>query len=114
MSSLRNRATTGEALEWAAHFLGESGVSEPKLHASLLLAASELKSDPNETGYLERLRVIRLRHTAHPEAPIAHPIRFKRLSQQRATGVPTAYLLCAVEFMGLEFSIYKRALIPRP
>jgi len=104
--------TCGELLEWAVRLLAESGVPEPRLHATFLMAASSLKSLPSDTDYLARLREIRIRQTAHPESPLEHPVRFRTLVWGRANGYPTAYILGWVEFMGLEFSLDERAFIP--
>ncbi len=104
--------TCGDALEWAVRFLSSAGVPEPRLHATLLMAASALKSSPSDTDYLAKLREIRLRQTAHPESLLEHPIRFRTLVWGRASGFPTAYILGWVEFMGLEFLVNKSVFVP--
>lgn len=104
--------TCGDALEWAVRFLSSAGVPEPRLNATLLMAASALKSSPSDTDYLARLREIRVRQTAHPELPLEHPVRFRTLVRRRAGRFPTAYILGWVEFMGLEFLVNESVFVP--
>lgn len=73
-----------------------------RLDAHLLLAA-----------LLERPRTWLL---AHDDAPLTEPVRqrYAEACQQRAQGVPIAYLLGEKEFFGLTLKVSPAVLVPRP
>ena len=95
-------ATTQEALVWARKRLREAGGSSADLDAAVLL------------GHV--LGVSRAALYTHPERPLseAEYSIYTRLIERRAQGEPVAYLTGHREFMGLDFLVDKRVLIPRP
>jgi release factor glutamine methyltransferase len=88
------------ALSWARERLAPSRTGA--LDAQLLLA--------HVTGR-ERVWVL-----AHPDAPLSRSQqgRFVDLIEQRARGVPVAYLRGWIEWHGLRFDITPDVLVPRP
>ncbi len=98
---LPDRATIGQALQWAAEQLA-STTDRPHTEAERLLA--------------HVLRIERTTLLAHPEWDLkqAETHDYVNLVSQRATGVPLPYLLEETEFYGLTFSVTPDVLIPRP
>ena len=82
--------------------LARAGVDTPRLDAEVLLM--ELLGIDRAGLYL-----------AYPDtAPEAIAGRFRTWIERRAAGEPVAYLIGHREFMGLDFRVDPRALIPRP
>ncbi len=94
--------TWGAQLAWGAQALRDAGSPSPKLDASVLLA-----------HLLEVPRTILM---AYPEREIAPEIaaRYADWIARRADGEPVAYLTGHKEFMGLDLTIDRRVLVPRP
>jgi release factor glutamine methyltransferase len=94
--------TVGEAIAWVGARLQAAGLSEPQREAQALVAAC--------LGW-ERARLV-----AHPEARLsalqAH--RLERWARRRAQREPLAYLTRRAWFYGLELTVGRGALIPRP
>jgi release factor glutamine methyltransferase len=95
-------ATTQEELARAQARLREAGGSSPDLDAAVLL------------GHV--LGVSRASLYTHPERQLseAEQARYSQLIERRALGEPVAYLTGHREFMGLDFLVDRRVLIPRP
>ncbi len=94
--------TIREAALQAAAVLREGPGETPLLDATLLLA---------DVLGITREQLI----AAHPEqiSPEARNA-FLRLVNERSRGVPVAYLLGRKEFYGLEFTVSREVLVPRP
>ncbi len=94
--------TLGEALNRAFQLLKQKGVLSPRLDAEVLLA-----------HVLDRDRVYLYRE---PERLLDPAVagRYNQLIERRAAGEPVAYLTGHKEFMGLDFLVGPRVLIPRP
>lgn len=97
---VNNPKTVGEYLIWARKKLDRS--TTPELDARVLLA-SAMKVGQTKLWEEPDKRLTRLQST-----------RYRKLTEQRAKGVPVAYLLGVKEFCGLEFKVSKDVLIPRP
>ncbi len=100
--SSKDAWTVGRMLQWTTEYLQRHGSSTPRLDAELLLAHS-LACD--------RIELYTTYDTVPPEGATA---RFRELIQQRAKGVPVAYLLEQREFYSLQFRVTPDVLIPRP
>ena len=94
--------TVSEALRQGRTRLASSRTESPRLDAEVLLR-HVLGID--RTALFARLR--------EPIAPTAIS-EYHRLLEQRALGVPVAYLIGTREFMGLQFTVGPGVLIPRP
>lgn len=94
-------ATVGAALEFARNELHED--SEYAARDAVLLLAHALGRPPSYPHL-------------HPEGELTPEQEevFRSLISRRKTGEPVAYLRGRQEFMGLEFSVDRRVLIPRP
>ncbi len=95
-------ATIREALNQARARLREAEISSPDLDAAVLLG--------------QVLGASRAMLYAHPERVLseAEASSYATLIERRAQGEPVAYLTGHREFMGLDFLVDRRALIPRP
>ena len=94
--------TIHQARADAATFLRDSGIDSAALDARVLIAHV---LDVTQTGLLMR----------DPEVILdADLTRFHGMIEQRATGVPVAYLIGHREFMGLQFATAPGVLVPRP
>lgn len=91
-----------QALQEAAYFLKEKGVTSPRLEAELLLA---FLLDRDRSSFY-----------AHREEKINEEIKaaYQKMLKLRGAGVPLAYITGKKEFMGLTFSVNESVLIPRP
>lgn len=94
--------TVGRMLQWTAGHLERHGCSTPRLDAELLLA---------ESLGCDRIDLYTSYEAVPPETATA---RFRQLIQQRAKGMPVAYLLGRREFYSLRFRVTPDVLIPRP
>jgi release factor glutamine methyltransferase len=94
--------TVREALEWARAQLQAAGLPEPLREAQALVAAC--------LGW-ERAQLI-----AHPDALLSarHARRLHSWVRRRAAREPLAYITRRVWFYGLELTVGRGALIPRP
>lgn len=94
--------TLRQARQGASTRLQHAGIENPALDARVLLAHVLGLS---QTGLLTR--------DPDPIEPLALK-RYQALVEQRATGVPVAYLTGEREFMGLLFRTTPDVLVPRP
>lgn len=95
-------ATIKEALAAARAYLNEKGIKGAALDAEVLLMHC--------TG-LDRVALLRDdHHVLTPDQETA----FGRLLERRGRAEPIAYLIGRREFMGLDFAVDPRVLIPRP
>jgi release factor glutamine methyltransferase len=94
--------TVGEAMEWAGARLHAAGLPEPLREAHALVAAC--------LGW-ERARLI-----AYPDARLSaqQARRLHSWVRRRASREPLAYLTRRAWFYGLELTVGRGALIPRP
>jgi release factor glutamine methyltransferase len=98
-----NWTTWGEALNWGAHRARSAAIGDtPDLDAQTLLA--------------HVLDVSRATLLAYPERRLTQQqaTTFAGLIERRLAREPVAYLTGHREFMGLDFAVDRRALIPRP
>lgn len=86
----------------ASRRLAEHGLDTPRLDADVLM--------------MHLLGVDRVHLYLRLEEPSSDEVcvDFLRLIERRAAGEPLAYLIGSREFMGLEFTVDPRVLIPRP
>ncbi|NJL92291.1 MAG: peptide chain release factor N(5)-glutamine methyltransferase [Anaerolineae bacterium] len=96
-----NITTIASALEWAAHALADTSESAARDARILLCAVLEVTPE-YLILYLER--ALTIEQTA----------AFSKLVQQRAQGVPVAYLLGRKGFYDIEVYVTPGVLIPRP
>jgi release factor glutamine methyltransferase len=99
---LAPRVTVGRALAAARQRLKEAGCEKARLDAEVLLAHA--------------LGVSRSWLYAHPERELLpeEAAAFESLVKRRAQHEPVAYLIGHRAFYGLDFSVDRRVLIPRP
>jgi release factor glutamine methyltransferase len=101
--SLPEQATWGQALAWGVGRLRASAVGNtPDLDTQTLLAHTLGESRATVLAYPER-------KLAEDQAA-----RFMKLIERRLAHEPVAHLVGRREFMGLDFAVDRRALIPRP
>ncbi|MGH7487222.1 MAG: N5-glutamine methyltransferase family protein, partial [bacterium] len=95
--------TWGQALAWGVGLLRTSSASDtPGLDAQALLAHTLDESRATILAYPER-------RISEEQAAL-----FTNLIERRLAHEPVAYLIGHREFMGLDFAVDRRALIPRP
>jgi len=94
--------TVLEAIQKSADFLGKKGVESSRLQAELLLA-HQLKM-PRMKLYLNFDRVLTAVETDG----------LRELVKRRATREPLQHIVGSTSFCGLEISVTRHALIPRP
>jgi release factor glutamine methyltransferase len=89
-------------LQWGTLYLTEKGFDESRLNVELLLAHT--------------LRLKRIQLYTNFDRPLLEDelSSFKASFQRRMQHEPLQYIIGTTEFMGLEFSVDKRVLIPRP
>ncbi|HEY7021480.1 MAG TPA: peptide chain release factor N(5)-glutamine methyltransferase [Ktedonobacterales bacterium] len=100
---LPEQATWDQALVWGVEHLRASAIGDtPDLDAQTLLA--------------HMLDVSRATLLAYPKRRLTEDqtVRFTSLVERRLAHEPVAYLVGHREFMGLDFAVDRRALIPRP
>ncbi|ADY57551.1 protein-(glutamine-N5) methyltransferase, release factor-specific [Syntrophobotulus glycolicus DSM 8271] len=102
MDTRIEKTTIIDHLREGALYLAERGVDDPRTEADLLLAHS--------------LRISRDRLYLEREGTLTsiQADRFMELLEQRGKREPLAYLVKTREFMGLDFYVDRRVLIPRP
>lgn len=91
-----------DALQWGERELEQVGVENPRWDADLLLGY--VLQWKREQLYLERNQLLT------PE----QQLQFKETIKRRATREPLQYILNHQEFMGLDFYVDQRVLVPRP
>jgi release factor glutamine methyltransferase len=91
-----------EMLQWGTSYLAEKGFDESRLTIEVLLS--------------HVLRLKRIQLYTNFEKPLTHAelTSFKILLQRRLQHEPLQYIIGTTEFMGREFLVDKRVLIPRP
>lgn len=94
--------TWGDGLSKGVEVLHNAGIPTPRLDASVLLS--------------HLLAVPRAILMAYPERPLSHDIAgiYSNWIERRSRGEPVAYLIGHKEFMGLDFVVDRRVLVPRP
>jgi release factor glutamine methyltransferase len=90
-----------DTIKSSSDYLEKSGVVDPLVDAELLVL--------HAAGF-DRLRA----YMDNPEADRRLLSRINRLVKRRAAGEPLQYIIGHVDFLGLEISVSKGVLIPRP
>ncbi len=94
--------TVGRLLQWTADYLKGRGADAPRLDAEILLA---------QALGCQRIQL----YTTFEDVPNEERrAAFRELVQQRAEGMPVAYLVGRREFYSLNFQVAPGVLIPRP
>jgi release factor glutamine methyltransferase len=101
LNSLDNLTTIAQALAWATHDLRATSETS-RLDAELLLA--------HVLGWGRA----RLLAEGHLSLTKAQAVVFRDLVMRRAALEPVAYLIGHKEFYGIDFTVDRRALMPRP
>lgn len=96
------RWTIRRLLEWTTGFFADSGASQPRLDAEILLA---------EALGCQRI-ILYTRFDEEPDE--ATRARFRDWVSRHAKGEPVAYLVGHREFFSLKFQVSRDVLIPRP
>ena len=91
-----------EMLQWGTSYLSEKGFDESRLTVELLLC------------HVLRLKRIQLYTSFDKPLTDAELASFKGLFQRRLQHEPAQYIIGTTEFMGREFVVDRRVLIPRP
>lgn len=91
-----------EAVRWGEALLKIAGLDDPRVDADLLLAS--VLNCTRDKLYLEREAVLNM----------VQETMFRQLIERRQKREPVQYILKRQEFMGLEFYVDERVLIPRP
>ena len=89
-------------LQWGASYLSEKGFDESRLTIELLLC------------HVLHLKRIQLYTNFDKPLTDAELTSFKALFQRRLQHEPLQYIIGTTEFMGMEFFVDRRVLIPRP
>lgn len=99
---MRTGYDAGQALAWARSILAQNQVAIPEWDAALLLA--HVLGVDRVTLHLEGSRVLLPEESG----------RFEEAVLRRASREPLQYIIGRQGFMGLEFAVDRRVLIPRP
>ena len=91
-----------EMLQWGTSYLSDKGFDESRLTVELLLC------------HVLRLKRIQLYTSFDKPMTEVELSSFKGLFQRRLQHEPVQYITGSTEFMGLEFVVDRRVLIPRP
>lgn len=102
MTANANKTNIIELLQQSAGYLESCGISDARAEADILLA--HVLGLTRDRLYLE--------HTM--EISPGQRDRFRELFLRRGTREPLAYLTHSREFMGLDFYVDSRVLVPRP
>ena len=94
--------TVLESIQRSTQFLAKKGVESPRLHSELILA--HLLKLPRMQLYLNFERVLTAAEVAS----------FRELIQRRGQREPLQHIVGSTCFCGLELSVDRRALVPRP
>ncbi len=89
-------------LQWGTSYLSEKGFDESRLTIELLLS------------HVLRLKRIQLYTSFDKPLTDGELASFKTLLQRRLQHEPLQYIIGTTDFMGIEFFIDRRVLIPRP
>ena len=89
-------------IQWGTSYLAEKGFGESRLTIELLLS------------HILQLRRVQLYTNFEKSLTDAELASFKGLLQRRLQHEPLQYIVGTTEFMGREFVVDKRVLIPRP
>ena len=92
----------GDLIAWTTDYFKRRGIETARLDAELLLAHA-----------LECTRLDLYLNYHEPVAPF-HLEIYRELIKRRAGREPVAYIIGEREFMGLEFKVDRRVMIPRP
>jgi release factor glutamine methyltransferase len=91
-----------EMLQWGTSYLSDKGFDESRLTVELLLC------------HVLRLKRIQLYTSFDKPMTEVELSSFKGFFQRRLQHEPVQYIIGSTEFMGLEFVVDRRVLIPRP
>lgn len=94
--------TIKEALIWASSYLKESQIENPYFESQLLLK------------YLLKTTLSSLTIKDHLPLEAGQWYNYQKWVEKRADGHPFAYIVNNKQFMGLDFYVDERVLIPRP
>ena len=94
--------TVLKALNWAADYLRDHGIDNPRLNAELLLARSMRRG--REELYIH----------LHGQVMEEEIKTLEGLIRRRASGEPLQYILGHQEFWSIDLKVDPRVLIPRP
>ncbi|HPU00592.1 MAG: peptide chain release factor N(5)-glutamine methyltransferase [Firmicutes bacterium] len=97
-----NKCTIEEALRWASSCFAAAGLERPRDEAEILLA--QLQKRDRLKIFLERAGILEEKAAA----------AFAAAVERRLRGEPLAYIVGRKEFYGLEFTVNREVLIPRP
>jgi release factor glutamine methyltransferase len=100
--TLKKVWTILEMIQWGTSYLAEKGFDESRLTIEHLLS------------HVLRLRRVQLYTNFEKPLTDAELASFKALLQRRLQHEPLQYIVGTTEFMGREFVVDKRVLIPRP
>lgn len=100
-NSIEETASIFEAMKWAEEVLNASGRPDAPIDAKLLMK--------DLLGYTETDLLLNRRNALDEDKKQA----YKALIEERQTGKPLQYITHTQEFMGLEFYVDERVLVPR-
>jgi len=94
--------TIGSILQWTQQYFTQKGIDSPRLDAEILLS-----------HVLQKERIYLY---AHYDEPLMPPelAAYRELIKKRANRLSVAHILGVKNFMGLDFTVNKDVLIPRP
>src|SRR5262249_53687755 len=96
------RMTVLDAIQRSSEFLAKKGVESPRLQVELLLA--HLLQLPRLKLYLNFERLLTEEETN----------RLREMVQRRGTREPLQHIVGSTSFCGLEFTVSRDVLVPRP